>query len=252
MQITDIRGILPRSGTYMKRPMNAITKIAVHWDAMNRPHEYDSVARYVGEAQMHINKDWGGGAHGDGLMYHLKIDNVGEVFQCRNYDEVLWNVGGNPNYYTLAVCLDGTTGQNPTKEQAESFEKLMAHLCYEHPEFPATQGDVMGHREWVPTECPGLRNLQMVHEYNANGKVNTSDLVYDYQPTPTPEPPVVVPPAKPPVAPPTPPVVVEPPVPTTPTPPIEDTPSLKKDSWTDLIPGLKQLIDLLLTLLGKK
>ena len=147
MEMIDIRDQLPRNGTYMKRPLSAVTQIAVHWDAEWRPHEYDSIARYKRQAQYHINKDWGGGAHGDGLMYAYKIDNVGDTFWCRNLDEVLWNVGGRPNYYTLPVCFDCGSRQLATREQAEGFEKLIEELCYHHPEFPATQGDVHGHRE---------------------------------------------------------------------------------------------------------
>ncbi len=249
MDITDIRGALPRNGSYMRRPLGAISQIAVHWDAQFRPHEYDSVQRYIQEAQEHINRDWGGGARGDGLMYHYKIDNVGQVFLCRDHEDVLWNVGGNPNWYTLAVNFDCAPGQLPTKEQAEAFEKLMHYLCFEQPAMPATQGDVHGHREYVPTECPGDRIEQMVQEYNANGVVAKDDLTYDWpnitpapQPEPQPNPaPVVEPPKVDPPKPaptPQPPVVVEPPKPTDPIPPIEESPSVKREQSASFIAEL--------------
>lgn len=198
MEITNIIGKLPRNGSYMKRPLSAITKIAVHWDAWDRPHEYDSVQRFIQEAQMHIDKDWGGGAHGDGLMYHFKIDNVGEVFQCREMTDVLWNVGGNANYWTLAICFDCGEFQSITKEQGEAFLKLMEELCYNHPELPASQGDVAGHREFNPTQCPGNQIMnKLIIPYRNNRTVDLTGLVYDWPqenpvpvpaPTPTPAP----------------------------------------------------------------
>ena len=223
--MTDVRAQLPRSGTYMRRPLSAITKFAIHWDAMYRPHDYDSITRYVGEANMHINKDWGGGARGDGLMYHIKIDNVGEVFQCRDYEDVLWNVGGAANYNTLAVCFDCGADQAPTREQVESFKTLMDDLCNQHPEFPASQGDVYGHRDFNATQCPGDRFEQMVNEYRNSGNVTVSDLSYDWPPTVNVAPPAPVP--TPPIAETPAPIVLPVPEDHTPTPgAVDPTPSV--------------------------
>jgi hypothetical protein len=195
--VHDIRGQLPRNGTWMRRPVSAIKRIAVHYDAENRPHEYDSLQRYKNEAQYHINKDWGGGAHGDGIMYALIIDNVGDVFVCRDIEDVTWHVG-NPNYSALATKYDGTEGQEPTREQAESAQKVLEVLCYRCPEFPASQGDVWGHQEFVQfggnaTACPGLF-LELAIGYRDNRDINAGRYTYDWpknpapQPTPTPVP----------------------------------------------------------------
>lgn len=186
----DVRHLLPRNGTYCKRPYNAITKIAVHWDAQFRPHEYDSVARYISQANYHINTG------GDGLFYHFKIDNVGDIFQCRNIDEVLWNVGGDANYYTLAVCIDCGGDQLPTREQMEALKILLDDLCTQHPEFPADRDDVMGHREFTQTACPGDRIMNAVWSYRSSGTIPCEDLPYDWK-TPTPAPPAPKPEPKP-------------------------------------------------------
>ncbi|MDP4228572.1 MAG: peptidoglycan recognition family protein, partial [Bacteroidota bacterium] len=181
MNLIDVRSKLPRNGSIQRRPVSAIKRIATHWDALYRPHEYDSLARYIQEANLHINRDWGGGARGDGIMYHYKIDNVGDVYWCRDHEDMLWNVGGAANWDTLAVCFDAGDDQTITKEQAESFKELMEILCFHHDEFPASQGDVYGHREFNPTECPGdqIMNLCVV-PYRTNRTVAVETLSYDW------------------------------------------------------------------------
>ena len=125
-----------------------------HWDAVWRPAAYNSLARYKNEAQEHINRDWGGGARGDGLMYHFKIDNVGEIFWCRDLEDLLW-AAGPANATSIHICMDGTVGQTPTAAQAAGLNRLLYELCYKHPEFPAGRGNVKGHKEVMATQCPG-------------------------------------------------------------------------------------------------
>ena len=204
LTVHDIRGVLPRRGTWMARPVSAITIISQHWDAEHRPRAYDSVARYKGQANYHINKDWGGGAHGDGLQYHIKIDNVGDVFITRDFEHVLWNIS-NANYNGIGLCYDGTTGQNPTREQATTFDKLNDVLTTQCPEFPAGQANVKGHQE-IPsnsTACPGTF-MTPVREYRASGNVNAAQYAYDYPPAPAPAPTPTPAPTPPPPPPPKP------------------------------------------------
>ena len=192
LTVHDIRGALPRNGRWLGRPLSAITGIACHWDAEYRPRVYDSLARYQAQARYHINKDWGGGARGDGLMYAIKVDNVGDVFICRDFEDVTWHVG-NLNYSYVGVCFDGTTNQQPTKEQIIAKGKLLEVLSYQCPEFPASQADVRGHRE-VPqnsTACNGSF-LPETQNYRANRRVNPDLYAWDYPPqapAPTPAPP---------------------------------------------------------------
>lgn len=193
--VHDIRHLLPRNGTWMTRPLSAIKGISDHWDAEYRPKAYDSVARYQGQARYHINKDWGGGARGDGLQYHGKVDNVGDYFVCRNFVDVLWNVG-QMNYSYIATCYDGTTGQAPTREQIITMQKVHKVLTTKCPEFPASQPDVRGHQE-VPynsTACNGTF-LPETRNFRNTGATNAAAYVWDYppdvpvpNPTPTPAP----------------------------------------------------------------
>jgi hypothetical protein len=242
--------MLPRNGTYITRPIGAITQFAVHWDAMFRPHDYDSVARYVQEAQYHINLDWGGGANGDGLMYHFKIDNVGEIFQCRDLTDVLWNVGSNANYWTIAICLDCGADQQPTREQLEGLQSLLDDLGNNHPEFPASQGDVFGHRDFTATQCPGDRIEQAINDYRNSGQIPCQDVLYDWKevPTPTPVNPTptpVIPPAPAPQPIPVIPAPVQPtpePAPKEPDTPVIDTPDVTEaiSFWTQLFEWIKR------------
>jgi hypothetical protein len=88
------------NGTH-PRNLGQITSISVHHDAMQRPHSYNSVARYKAEAATHYQR------LGPGLQYHFKIDNVGTIFQTRPLDEWLYVVGSQENVSTIAICLDG-------------------------------------------------------------------------------------------------------------------------------------------------
>lgn len=191
LAVTDIRNQLPRNGNggpNLERPVGVITGIAVHWDAMERPHDYDSISRYVEEANYHINEDWGGGNNGDGLMYHFKIDNVGEIFYTRSIEDMVWAVSAQ-NYVYISICLDCGADQQPTREQVQSLENLLNEICFNHPEFPATQGDVRGHQE-VPsnsTQCPGSY-MDAVVGYRNEQNTHPENYSYDYAPDPTPAP----------------------------------------------------------------
>ncbi len=120
LNVSDIRAQLPRNGRYAGRSISAITKIAWHYDAAYRPKLYDSLRRYVDQAQYHVNKDWGGGSRGDGLMYSIKVDNVGDVYICRDFEDILWHVGGAPNGYSVSLNIDCGGDQLPTREQVET------------------------------------------------------------------------------------------------------------------------------------
>jgi hypothetical protein len=75
--ITDVIEQLPRdpkSRYWRARPLNKITRIVVHYDAVRVPKgEYDPVERYKAQARYHIGRNWntGGGppVYGFGLMY---------------------------------------------------------------------------------------------------------------------------------------------------------------------------------------
>lgn len=171
MNIVDWRNNLPRSGSNGDaHPLSAIERIIVHHDAEDRPEAYDDYARLSGEANYHISKGMG-----DGLQYHYSISNMGDIFWCRDLTDTLWHCG---NYYwnwrSIAIKLDGNFQyQQPTQQQLVALQELLDMLCTQHPEFPADQNDVFGHREIVATACPGENLIDDVIRYRTTGKIVT-------------------------------------------------------------------------------
>lgn len=138
------------NGTHL-RNVSQITSISVHHDASDRPHDYDSVARYYQEAGEHYKR------LGPGLQYHYKIDNTGAIFKIRPHEEWLYAVGSAENVTMLAICLDGNfETQEPTREQFEALYQLLESLCEQHPEFPATWPNVRPHQSYSSTACCGF------------------------------------------------------------------------------------------------
>lgn len=171
----DVRAALPRaSWTWATRPLSFIKRIVVHYDGVFAPDQYNEMDRLISEAAYHREKDWGGGARGDGLMYHISISRSGAVRWCRNFEEITWHCG-SPNTTSIGVKLDGGEGQIYTQLQANALQALLDILTTKCPEFPASRGDVYGHLEMVQfggtaTKCPD-QFLPGVVSYRTGGTV---------------------------------------------------------------------------------
>jgi len=178
---------LPRNGT-QDTPHNigGITHLICHHDAQWRPEAYDDLTRYIQQANFHI------GRGEDGLQYHYKISNLGDVYQCRNWTDTLWHCGNYPvNRASIAICLDGDfTQQQPTAQQLSALQGLLDELCTQHPEFPADSNDVFGHGEVGASACPGFNLLPSVQKYRNGGSIS---VVAPPTPPPVQDPPVVAP-----------------------------------------------------------
>lgn len=199
------------NGTH-PRNVGGIKSISVHHEAQFREHDYDSVARYKAEADLHYRK------LGPGLQYHYKIDNTGQIFLIRPLTTWLYAVGSSENVSCLVICVDGNfETQQPTREQLEALYQLLENLCEHHSEFPATWPDVRPHADYSSTACCGLNLRNRI--YPINSKATAADHllnqgVYDWPelqpgaaPTPAPAPTPPSPPDPTPVPQPTPPVV---------------------------------------------
>lgn len=186
-------GYLNPSWPSHQRSVGAIKHIAIHHDAVQRPHSYDSVARYRGEAREHYNR------LGPGLQYHYKIDNVGTIYHIRPVTTWLYAVGTNANTSTVHICLDGyfhaPYNQNPTREQYEALSQLIIRLT---GELRVPYANVWGHRSFKSTACPGDILAPYVFQISSKATAeNIPNVPYDW-PELQPKPPVVEPP-KPPV-----------------------------------------------------
>ncbi|MCK9461630.1 MAG: N-acetylmuramoyl-L-alanine amidase [Proteobacteria bacterium] len=186
MNIQNIISQLPRKGTQdSAHSIGSITHIIVHHDAEWRPEAYDDLTRYRSQANFHI------GRGEDGLQYHYKISNMGDVYQCRNLADTLWHCGNYPiNRASIAICLDGNfEEQQPTAQQIQALSDLLDELCTRHPEFPADKNTVFGHREVGASACPGRNLIGLVQKYRAVGTMGAVVVA--------PNPPVVQDPPKP-------------------------------------------------------
>lgn len=169
-----------------QRSVGSITHIAIHHDAVQRPHSYDSVARYRSEAAEHYKR------LGPGLQYHYKIDNVGTIFQIRPVTTWLYAVGTNANTSTVHICLDGyfhaPYNQNPTREQYEALSQLLIKL---NGEIKVPYANVWGHRSFKATACPGDNLAGYVFQIDSKATAqNIPNVPYDYpELQPKPEPP---------------------------------------------------------------
>jgi hypothetical protein len=181
MNITNIISKLPRKGVQdTAHTLKQITHLIVHHDAATRTQAYDSVVRYRNQASYHI------GRGEDGLQYHYRIDNVGEVFQTRNLTDTLWHCSNyEVNRASIAICVDGNfVNQKPTKEQYQSLKLLLDWLSTQHPEFPADHNDVYYHNEvakaGMKTQCCGDNLFSFVKNYRTKkGKVEIPNVAYN-------------------------------------------------------------------------
>lgn len=160
--VTDISSLLPRApqnddyrGQHLKH------SITFHWegpDAVPMMDDGQTVEWLKGIAQGHINKDWGNGQGGGGIMYHEVIAQSGNVFITRNDLDILWHAGNDAanleSHAILVVC----SAQTPmTQKQIEGVIKR-------HQDFATVAGGVIPaypHSAWSATQCPGdnLRSL---------------------------------------------------------------------------------------------
>jgi len=171
VNVINIIGKLPRSGNQGSHAVAGITHIVVHHDAQFRPDAYDDETRYVQQANFHI------GRGEDGLQYNYKISNLGDIYLCRNWTDILWHCGNYAvNCASIAICLDGNMeSQVPTSQQIQALQDLLDNLTTEHPEFPASQGNVWYHNEVAlpggATACCGRNLKPAIVEYRADGDI---------------------------------------------------------------------------------
>lgn len=167
--VHDIRAALPLApwNEHPTRSLAAIRIIVVHWDGgpVTLPAQYDPVAYYSTEALYHINKDWGGGSRGYGLMYHEKLSRDGQAWITRPDTDVVW-AATQANPFSYNLCVDANEYSAPTHAQMEALETRLATLC---GQYGVARSQVYGHGELTQygnsTSCPGPDLLELVREY---------------------------------------------------------------------------------------
>jgi hypothetical protein len=184
LTVVDLRRRLPRNTTYPRarawdrRPLEAISIVAVHYDAtpLRPTGRYDAVDRYVAEARDHIAKDWGDGWHAPTIAYLLKIDgqpdeDLATVYVLNDVEEATWNAN-DANGIDVAVCVDLGQGQEPFRSQLGTLQRVLDVFDQDTPELPCSHSETYGHGELTAfrnaTSCPGAL-LPYVQRYRATG-----------------------------------------------------------------------------------
>jgi N-acetyl-anhydromuramyl-L-alanine amidase AmpD len=158
MKIIDIRKKLPNKGSNGKMNMQNIKYCIIHHDAEFMPLIYNSLARYIKHANLHISKGW---RH---ISYHYIIDNIGDIYQCLDENEVGYHAGNLPvNKSSIAVKFDGNfETQKPTTKQVQAYKELMVWLTTKRPDLPKlVRSSVRGHYQIKATACPG-KNIKPI------------------------------------------------------------------------------------------
>lgn len=142
-KIIDIRGKLPFSRSNGKIPLTRIKHAVIHHDGSSRPLAYNSLSRYIGQANYHIKPQYnkygrltkGNWGH---IAYNYIIDNVGDVFYCSTLGEIGYHAGNEAvNKSSIAIKLDGDlTKQKVTAKQWKSYQDLCVWLTTERPDIP--------------------------------------------------------------------------------------------------------------------
>lgn len=144
--IVDLRDALARADWEIGR-FSPKTKLTFHWAGpmpANGAPAFDPIARAKTFARYHRAKDWGGGARGDGLMYHFVLgDDV--VYLARDEDAVLYATGTDANRTSLHALFPIFDGESPTPGiyRAAAWLRTAKGL------------PTQGHRDEGTSVCPG-------------------------------------------------------------------------------------------------
>lgn len=135
MKITEVRKSLPKHSTkvYRRRPINAITDIAIH-------HSLTLTGSAEAYAEYHVKKlGW------PGIGYHFVIEKDGEIKQCHDLEVISYHVG-NSNGFSVGICITGDfRSQEPTDAQKLALRYLV--------------------NKYLPAKLPNLKNIKGHNEY---------------------------------------------------------------------------------------
>lgn len=145
MNVVDLRKQLARADWEIGR-YEPKTKLTFHWAGPRPAHppRFDAVERAKIFARYHRSKDWGGGARGDGLMYHYVLgDDV--IYIARDPEAVLYATGTDANRTSLHALFPVFEGESPTPGMYRAAGALAA----------AKHLPTQGHRDEGTSACPG-------------------------------------------------------------------------------------------------
>lgn len=164
-----IHKYLLNSRSWYQRPTEKVTTLTIHHSAMKQDGRQtnDSVLETI--KKVHTGQGW------PGLSYHFVIMPDGTIYQTNDFTDITWHDTINDD--SIGILVHGyfhpDVNEIPTQAQLVSLKELLDDLCINHPEFPADQDNVVGHRERSATACPGDNLFKYVVEYREKkGQVN--------------------------------------------------------------------------------
>ncbi len=141
--VTDISRSLRRdpSQHYAARPLCDIRYLVIHHTGASAAFGPEAIAR------AHVEDNgW------PGIGYHFVVDPAGTIYHTQDLTVVSYHARQfNPASVGIAVMGDLTSAQ-PTPAQLEATADLIASLLFD---LGLPLDAVRGHREMVPTPCPG-------------------------------------------------------------------------------------------------
>lgn len=145
------------SKEYRRRPIAAITDIAIH-HSLTKEGSAEAYARY------HVNNlGW------PGIGYHYVIEKDGTVKWCNELGVMSYHVGDS-NGFTVGICLTGDfRTEEPTEEQKRSLRLLHNELVNELPAYKRTRG----HNEfpgYASKQCPCFDYKKVLEESTVSDK----------------------------------------------------------------------------------
>lgn len=103
-----------------------------------------------------------------GIGYHYVVRKDGTVEAGRPH----WTVGAHAykeNYHTIGIHVCGNFEiAEPTDAQIESLAMLLANVCHDYG-LPIDEDHVIGHRDLMPTACPGTNLYVLLPEIRGKG-----------------------------------------------------------------------------------
>lgn len=168
MNIINVIGKYKQANrAWYQRQLNTIKWFTVHHTASLATGTNEQILSSLMNG--HVSQGW------VGLAYHEVIMKDGTVYIINNFSDVTWH--DSVNWDSYGIVLHGyfhpTQNQKPTTAQLVSLRSRLDALSTEHPEFPASQANVLGHRERASTACPGDALIGYVTDYrNKLGKVD--------------------------------------------------------------------------------
>lgn len=166
MKIIDVQKSLPWKGSNGKMDPKKIKFLVVHHDAIPIPARYNTMARILQIAKLHVAQPKRFGGH---IAYHYTIDNIGDVYRCFPETEVGYHAGNLPvNKASIAVMLQGNfETQKPTQKQIEALTQFIKWMTTERPDLPlVVKSTIKLHKEVrkLPTACPGKYLIPVVNK----------------------------------------------------------------------------------------